>query len=306
METRVHANLKVAGNVILASHLTAFPENPEVGTMVIKDQSLYAYIKIGGLTTWYPLSSRTRSYIHTQGLPSTTWTVTHNLGSTDIWSQVKDSTNTITNPKITAVDVNTVSVQFTSAETGTVLIVVPDDINVPQVSASVITVGNENVLIDSSGVRVNGSYVLTSANISADIANAVAAEATLRMAADKEISDTLLLEVTARTNADATLTSSVGTLTTNLNNEITARTNADATLTTNLNNEITARTNADATLTSSVGTLTTNLNNEITARTNADATLTTNLNNEITARTNADKQLLSLNYMLGATSRSVG
>jgi hypothetical protein len=114
-------------------------------------------------------------------------------------------------------------------------------------------------------------------------------EITARTNADSTLTANLNSEITARTNADSTLTS-------NLNSEITARSDADSTLTSNLNVEITARTNADSTLTS-------NLNVEITARTNADSTLTSNLNAEITARLNADSTLQS---ELDATQGALG
>jgi hypothetical protein len=180
-----------------------------------------------------------------------------------------------------------------------------------------------------SSLAVGGAVVvktfLTEEDLTAQIGDELAAEATLRIAGDNA-------EITARTAADATLTAAVlaevtsrtnadTTLTTNLNAEVTSRTNADTTLQNNINAEITVRSLADITLQANIdaltllagggtdaeatlriaadnaeitartaadATLTAAVLAEVTARTAADTTLTTNLNAEITARTNAD------------------
>ena len=113
----------------------------------------------------------------------------------------------------------------------------------------------------------------------AESAGDISSEITARQNADSTITSNLNLEITARQNADSTLTS-------NLNLEITARQNSDSTITSNLNLEVTARQNSDSTITS-------NLNLEITARQNADSTITSNLNLEITARANADSTIMA-------------
>lgn len=55
------------------------------------------------------------------------------------------------------------------------VVVAPDSINVPQVKATSLEVSDGDVIIDSSGTRINGSYVPTDANI-AQIAEQAAAE----------------------------------------------------------------------------------------------------------------------------------
>ena len=163
METRVLNNLKIQGSVIMAENLAEFPANPAIGTMVIKDQALYAYIRVGSLETWYPFSHTTRSYIHTQGLGANTWTVEHNLGTTNVWMQVQDPTGNIINVGKTNVDTNSFTLHFTFPTTGTVLVVAPDDLIVPTVTASIITVGN--VVINSSGITIDGEPVGTATTV---------------------------------------------------------------------------------------------------------------------------------------------
>lgn len=195
---QVNSSLAVQGAVVLARDETGFPENPQIGTMVVKDQVLYAYIKIGGLETWYPFASKTNSYVHVQALASTTWTVAHNLGTTDVWTQIKDANGSIVVANVTPIDENTLTITFTSASTGSVVVVAPDSIDVPVVKATAINVGgNSEVVIDNSGVRINGSYALTSANIEEQIADAVAEETNRALAAEA------LLQVAIDTKANS-------------------------------------------------------------------------------------------------------
>ena len=91
----------------------------------------------------------------------------------------------------------------------------------------------------------------------------------------------------------ADLTKPVSTATqTAITAEATARSNADATLSTNLTTETGNRQAADATLTTSINSEITNRQNAVTAETNArvaaDGTLATNLATEVTNRTSAD------------------
>jgi hypothetical protein len=147
METRVYNDLIVNGALVLAKDETGFPENPSVGTLFIKDQCLYAYIAIGGLTTWYPFANKTRSYIHTQGLATQTWYVNHNLGSTEVWVQVQDPDGNFISVSKHTVDADNFELNFTVPTVGVAVVVAPDSIDVPQVSASVINVGS-NVTIN--------------------------------------------------------------------------------------------------------------------------------------------------------------
>lgn len=165
METRILNDLVLSKGLVMAVNLSEFPENPQIGTFVIKDQCLYGYIKIGGMETWYPFASKTNSYVHTQGLAATNWTITHNLGTSDVWIQIKDSNGAIVQALTEVIDANTVKVHFTVAITGTAVVVAPDSIDVPQIKATSLEVSNGDVVIDSSGIRINGSYVLTDANI---------------------------------------------------------------------------------------------------------------------------------------------
>lgn len=175
MEVRVLGDLALYGAMVYEKDSADFPANPRVGMFAMKDGCLYGYLRVGGLETWYPFSSKTRSYVHSQGVAGYIWTVHHNLGTRNVWIQVKDNSGNILNTGKQDLDDNTFEVYFTTPTLGTVMVVAPDSVEVPTVKASVLDVGN--VHIDTSGVYVNGQVVLTDANIASQIATAVAGKA---------------------------------------------------------------------------------------------------------------------------------
>ena len=216
METRIYNDVALHGALVMSKNESGFPENPQVGTIIVKDYCLYAYIRIGGMETWYPFANKTNSYVHVQGEAALTWTVDHNLGTDDVWMQVKDESGNIVRVSKTTIDENSFTLNFTQATKGTVVVVAPDTIDVPGVKATSINVANDSVIIDNSGVRVNGSYVLTSANIETQINNAVAVETSARIAADTTLQANIDAEVARATGVEGLLTNLTTTAKTNL------------------------------------------------------------------------------------------
>lgn len=216
METRIYNDVALHGALVMSKNESGFPENPQVGTIIVKDYCLYAYIRIGGMETWYPFANKTNSYVHVQGEAALTWTVVHNLGTADVWIQVKDEFGNIVQVGKTTIDENSFTLNFTQATKGTVVVVAPDTIDVPGVKATSINVANDSVIIDNLGVRVNGSYVLTSANIETQINNAVAVETSARIAADANLQANIDAEVARATGVEGLLTNLTTTAKTNL------------------------------------------------------------------------------------------
>ena len=167
METRVLNDLSLVGAMVFETDNADWPSNPAIGTMILKNQVLYAYIAVGGMETWYPFSTPTNSYVHTQGLASTTWVVNHGLGTTNVWFQVKDANGNVVIAGKEDINDNSFRLSFTSAITGTVMVVAPDTIDVPAVRATMIDVGT--VQIRSDNISINGNNVLTAASF-ADVA----------------------------------------------------------------------------------------------------------------------------------------
>jgi len=213
METRVLNDLSLVGAMVFETDNADWPSNPAIGTMILKNQVLYAYIAVGGMETWYPFSTPTNSYVHTQGLASTTWVVNHGLGTTNVWFQVKDANGNVVIAGKEDINDNSFRLSFTSAITGTVMVVAPDTIDVPAVRATMIDVGS--VQIRSDNISINGNNVLTSASITTQINNAIssvvgaapAALDTLKEIADQLASDesavsALTSTVANKANAD--------------------------------------------------------------------------------------------------------
>ena len=159
------SNLAVSGALVLNSSVSAFPASPKVGTLVIKDNDLYAYLSIsGGMETWYPLvRNATASYVHMQAVPALVWTVNHNLGTTNVWYQLQDSTGAIVSPaSFVSTGLNSFQVTFSEACIGSVVVVGTTILDVPGVKATILDIGNGAVHIDSGGITINGQTVLTS------------------------------------------------------------------------------------------------------------------------------------------------
>jgi hypothetical protein len=163
---RVCGDLEFDGSLRWARQVAAFPDDPVIGQFVMKDNVLYGYQKIGDLETWYPYASKTKAYVHTQGVASTTWTVNHNLGVTvdALWYQIKSQTGDIILPfSEISIDENSFQVTFSEPEIGTLVVVAPETLHVPSVQTNLLEIGD--VLISPSGIFWNGVPVVTEAPV---------------------------------------------------------------------------------------------------------------------------------------------
>lgn len=65
-----------------------FPEVPRVGTTIFKDKRVMLCIQITGVPIWVPLTAQLNTYIHDQPVADTTWTIDHDLNSSNTIVQV--------------------------------------------------------------------------------------------------------------------------------------------------------------------------------------------------------------------------
>lgn len=165
--TNVHINsgMAIQGSVIFLDSIATFPENPAIGTLVVKDEVLYGYFTIGGLETWYPFSTGRNSYIHTQAVSSDTWTVTHNLNSTNLFVQVFDTSGDFIAAGKADINANSFVLTFAASQTGKALVVAPENVDAASVKASILEIGGGYVTIDSSGVYIDGVAAATVADV---------------------------------------------------------------------------------------------------------------------------------------------
>lgn len=163
----VLGDLRVAGSVIMDQNNVSFPLNPQLGTLVVKGLNLYAYLNIGSMQTWYPLISiGGNNYVHTQGVPSQEWVVTHNLNTAQYWYQIQDDLGNIVSPvNVVNIDSNSFRVVFSTPITGSIVVVSTSNMIVDKINASLISLGAD-VTIDTAGMTVAGKRVLTGVTLS--------------------------------------------------------------------------------------------------------------------------------------------
>lgn len=113
------AKLKVAqGATIQWDNATTFPENPEEGQISFKEQVLYIWATINLISTWFPLTTVREHYTHSQGAPASTWTVQHDLDTTNVIFIAYDQDGTVMTVNRENVTSNSFTLPFTEAEAG--------------------------------------------------------------------------------------------------------------------------------------------------------------------------------------------
>lgn len=101
------------------SPVTNFPAVPDVGTFIFKDRRVMICVEIdAGLPIWVPLTAQVNTHIHTQAVAATTWTIDHDLNSSNTIVQIIDATGKhITPDEVTQTFDQTV-VTFITAQSG--------------------------------------------------------------------------------------------------------------------------------------------------------------------------------------------
>jgi hypothetical protein len=101
-----------------------FPQVPIVGRVVFKGQILYMCVALNsGVPIWIPLTNKISTYVHTQSVASSSWTITHNLNVVTPIIQVYDSAGSMLIPNtVTPNSNNEMVVDLGTANTGTVIV----------------------------------------------------------------------------------------------------------------------------------------------------------------------------------------
>ena len=158
---KIFDNLEIVGSLVISDNKTDFPSDAAIGTLVVKNECLYAYLNIGNLKTWYPLGVKTQSYVHMQAIPSLTWVINHELKTRDVWYQVKNSDGNIIHPaRANVIDENTLEISFSYVINGTAVVVGSSMLDVPNIVTTGIKVG-EKVDIGGDYIKIDNSDVLT-------------------------------------------------------------------------------------------------------------------------------------------------
>ena len=118
------SSLRLKGALVLDDDTGSFPQNPQLGMLVIKGMALYAYTLINAVPTWYPLIKVPERYTHTQASAGAQWTIYHGLNSPDIWYQIQDNDGQMVYPmNAEALDDNVLRLTFAEPLQGNALLV---------------------------------------------------------------------------------------------------------------------------------------------------------------------------------------
>jgi hypothetical protein len=136
---KVLGDIKLSGSLSYANNLADFPANPDPRTIVVKEGMPYIFTELkngSGFFTWMPLGLKHANYLHTQGAPSQTWTISHGFGTTNFAYFVYDSDHNMVIANIKYIDDNTSQILLSSAMTGTAVFFALGEISVPVISVA--------------------------------------------------------------------------------------------------------------------------------------------------------------------------
>ena len=260
-EIRVLGDLELSGALTFGKNFNDFPIDPKPRTIIIKQGQAYMYTELvngSGYFTWQPIGVKQTSYLHTQGVASTTWTVTHNFNSTDFAYFVYDNNHRLVVANIEIVNLNTARILLSEAMTGTAVFFSIQHVTAPGITATesltintltlrdasgVLTINNNIVAMEES-VAARFAQVYTATQTNSAITTAVSAEAVLRAAADEALGaridavlsnidagalDSLTELLAAFQGADANLNSAITALGTSATSALAAEATARAT-----------------------------------------------------------------------------
>lgn len=161
-QIKILSNLAMgAGSRVIYSQDAEFPASPSLGTTCFMDGVLYIYSTINGESAWWPLTNKRASYVHTQSIDSTSWTVQHNFATTKFGFFVYDHTNRLMQANCTVVNENVFRVELATATRGHVVVFVDSNLITPTVNAETLavdslTVNGADTVIDANGIYTNG------------------------------------------------------------------------------------------------------------------------------------------------------
>ena len=214
-DIRILGDVEVSGALSFGKNFADFPVDPKPRTIVVKQGVPYIYTELingSGYFSWQPMGLKQASYLHTQGVASTAWTVTHNFNSTDFAYFVYDNNHRLMLANIEIVDNNTAIIHLSEATTGTVVMFSLQYVNAVTVEAtSNITLGTLT-LRDANGViTVNNNPVAMAQAVAASFAQVYTKAETAKIA-----SDAVAVETAARIAADAALSARIDDVVSNI------------------------------------------------------------------------------------------
>ena len=231
------------GILVMNQNPIVFPTNPKIGSMIINNLDLFAYITVADITNWYPLVQRNlnpSNYSGTQTLISTTWIVQHNLGTTNYYYQVQDANgNTLTPLQLIPVDNNSFKLIFNTPCAGNVLVISTANLFIDQLAIGdgtnvQITRADYEQLnfVAGNGISINFDNASKDIIISSTSLDTI----TTLNATASQLADNIVNEVSRAESTEITLATNISSNLALINTEVTRALSAEDKLTNSFNN----------------------------------------------------------------------
>jgi len=156
-----HGNINLQQNKMqrmVVQSESNFPETPLVGRVVFKDQKLYMCVAINNtIPVWLPLTNKIDTFVHTEAVAATTWTVTHNLNTTIPLLQVYNAAGEMLIPdSVTPLSNNEMTVTFNTAMAGTAIVLFGE--LMPASGVGLLEPGIPAWIVDVSNITYNSEF----------------------------------------------------------------------------------------------------------------------------------------------------
>lgn len=209
---KFHGRMSALAGVVFGG---ASIENPEMGMVASVNGTVCVYANIDGVIGWYPIAKAmdTKTYRHTQAVPSTEWTVNHNLGTKEFFAVITDEhDNSIVSYASMEFDalnpLNKFKVFFAEPISGNMFIVSSTSFSTPELNTSKITLGD--LVISTSGISWKGNYInLATFTAVDDSINTLTSAVTALSSDNNAIRSSVAVETQRATAAEADLLSKI-------------------------------------------------------------------------------------------------
>lgn len=162
----VRSHMRLFGDLSFDTERGSFPDNPSTNQMSLVDGILYIFSKVNGVRTWYPLTHKKTSHVHTQAVPSSTWTVTHNQDTADYGFFVYDENGSLQYADTEYVDNNTVKILLSTPTSGKAVMFFDYEITAKTLSTDTLETTNIEGMFSKVGnnIMFDGNLIPTNPN----------------------------------------------------------------------------------------------------------------------------------------------
>ena len=126
-DINVFTDLNMKSSAFRLHSWAGFPANPKPGELTVADGALFCYTQLEGQLQWLPLTNKREFHTHKQEVPSSTWIVNHNLGTTDFIFAVYDLNNMLQLANAIPITLDSIQVELTQDMVGKCVVIGASD-----------------------------------------------------------------------------------------------------------------------------------------------------------------------------------